>query len=173
MRKALFWILIGFISFAVLVAIIFGYLSYMEKKNGEDQEVTESGELPEYIDKSQRDSLANLITMKDSLIAVKDSKNDSLTNLIQTHETTINEQKQNIQELREQMENNQNKSENIKSLAKTYESMRVEDLRPILKEINDNTLINIYQQMSSRKRQKLIQALTPQRAARLTTKLAS
>src|SRR6056297_3628457 len=124
MRKALFWILIGFISFAVLVAIIFGYLSYMEKKNGEDQATAESGKIPEYIDKSQRDSLVNLITMKDSLMSVKNSKYDSLTNLIQTHETTINEQKQSIQELREQMKNNQNKSENIKSLAKTYESMR-------------------------------------------------
>lgn len=175
MRKALFWMLLGFILFALLVGIIFGYLSYKENKAKEQlaAEGKSIDALPEYIDKEQKDSLINLINMKDSIIAVSDNKRDSLSSLIQTKNSTIDNYKETIANLRNKIEDKKNREENIKNLAKTYESLRVSEMTPILEDISDRTLIDIYNKMSSRKRMKLLQALPPNRAARLTNKLAS
>lgn len=178
MQKAFFWMLMGFVLFAVLVGAIFGYLSYKDT-NAPAAEQTATGSnkevnsLPEYITKSKRDSLVNLINKKDSIISARINTNDSLKRVIRNIRASIDEYKGTIKNLEEQLTTNQNKAENIKNLAKTYESLRVNDMAPILKNIGDNTLIGIYNKMSSRKRMKLLQALPPARAARLTNKLAN
>jgi len=164
--------LMGFVLFAVLVAGIFVYLSQQEKQaQAEAQE--EKQELPDMSSKAQRDSLVNLLEFRDSVITAKVQINDSLAQVIQTKSDSINNQKQTIANLEQQLVDENNRAENIKNLAKTYESLRVADMGPILKDIKDTTIIDIYNQMSSRKRKNLIQALPPDRAARLTNTLAN
>jgi len=175
MRRALFWMLLGFILFALLVGIIFGYFSYKENKAKEQLAAEGKGPdtLPEYIDQEQKDSLVNLINMKDSILAVSGDKRDSLSRIIQTKISTINDYEKTVKNLKNKIKDKKNREENIKNLAKTYESLRVSEMTPILEDISDRTLIDIYNKMSSRKRMKLLQALPPNRAARLTNKLAS
>lgn len=173
MRKALFWMLMGFVLFALLVAGIFGYLSYNEKKSEEQAAAEEeAGTIPEVISKAERDSLVNLLSMKDSIITVRNNTNDSLSRLLANNKVTITSHEQTIDELKQQLIDKQDREENIKNLAKTYESLRVAEIGPILEDIGDSTLIDIYNQMSSRKRKNLIQALPPDRAANITNKLA-
>ena len=69
-------------------------------------------------------------------------------------------------------ENLEEKEENLKSLAKTYEAMKLKDMASILKNVDDNTVIRIYFEMKPKKRQNLLLALDNKRAANITRKLA-
>jgi len=59
-----------------------------------------------------------------------------------------------------------------KELAKTYESMKPEEMRAILAKVDNKTIVTLYESMSSRNRKNLLQALSVDRAATLTTKMA-
>ena len=166
----------GFVLFAAIVGAIFGYLSHTEQESKENMEALEKKDIStmsEYITKAERDSIINLIQVKDSIITARSHVKDSLEQVIQSNITSIDNYKQRVKDLESQIKKNTKRSENLKNIAKTYESLRVADLRPIVKKIGDTTLIGIYNKMSSRKRQKLLQALTPDRAAKLTNKLAN
>lgn len=66
----------------------------------------------------------------------------------------------------------QAKEANLKSLAKTYESLKIKDMSAILKNVDDDTVIRLYFQMKAKKRQNLLLALDNKRAANITRKLA-
>ena len=60
----------------------------------------------------------------------------------------------------------------IKDLAKTYESMKPEEMKPILSNLDDGTVIAIYNSMSGRNKKIIFKALNPKRAAEITELLA-
>ena len=68
--------------------------------------------------------------------------------------------------------NLEEKEANLKSLAKTYEAMKLKDMASILKNVDDNTVMRIYFEMKPKKRQNLLLALDQKRAANITRKLA-
>ena len=68
--------------------------------------------------------------------------------------------------------NMEEKEDNLKSLAKTYEAMKLKDMASILKNVDDNTVMRIYFEMKPKKRQNLLLALDNKRAANITRKLA-
>lgn len=59
-----------------------------------------------------------------------------------------------------------------KAIAKTYESMKPAEMRPILVKVDNETIEILYESMSGRNRKSLLQALPPSRAASLTRKMA-
>lgn len=172
MRKILFWILTGFVLFAVLVVVIFVILSLTEKELDHENRVNynDLNSLRNYSNliRQERDSLSLAISGRDSLLQARNTVIDSLQNELSQKQQTIGEYKSSLETLEARQANNQNQQENIKNIAKSYEDLKVEEIRPILANVDNQTVIKIYQQMSSRKRQKIFQALEPERTAAIT-----
>ena len=123
------------------------------------------------------------LNLKDSLYT---TLNDSLSNEITILTTNLNLKNVQITDSQHQLDllNQQlevsnakkvdleEKQENLKSLAKTYEAMKLKDMASILKNVDDNTVMRIYFEMKPKKRQNLLLALDQKRAANITRKLA-
>ena len=140
------------------------------------------------------DSLYTYFSSMDSLhlaeINIKDSLysflSDSLSNKISVLTTNLNlkdieiaDSQNQLDLLNQQLEvfnvkktNLEEKEANLKSLAKTYEAMKLKDMASILKNVDDNTVMRIYFEMKPKKRQNLLLALDDKRAANITRKLA-
>lgn len=104
------------------------------------------------------DILSANIKLKD--IEIADSQNQ--LDLLNQQLEVFNVKKTNIEE----------KEANLKSLAKTYEAMKLKDMAAILKNVDDNTVMRIYFEMKPKKRQNILLALDDKRAANITRKLA-
>mgnify|MGYP006162125075 FL=1 len=105
------------------------------------------------------DILSANIKLKD--IEIADSQNQ--LDLLNQQLEVFNVKKANIEE----------KEANLKSLAKTYEAMKLKDMAAILKNVDDNTVMRIYFEMKPKKRQNILLALDDKRAANITRKLAA
>ena len=123
------------------------------------------------------------LNFKDSLInKISDSLNNEIsllnTNLNLKNVEIVDSQNQlellnqQIEILNEKKVDLDKKQENLKSLAKTYEAMKLKDMASILKNVDDNTVMRIYFEMKPKKRQNLLLALDQKRAANITRKLA-
>jgi flagellar motility protein MotE (MotC chaperone) len=123
------------------------------------------------------------LSLKDSLInKISDSLNNEIsllnTNLNIKNVEIVDSQNQlellnkQIEILNEKKVDLDKKQENLKSLAKTYEAMKLKDMASILKNVDDNTVMRIYFEMKPKKRQNLLLALDQKRAANITRKLA-
>jgi len=123
------------------------------------------------------------LSLKDSLInKISDSLNNEIsllnTNLNLKNVEIVDSQNQlellnqQIEILNEKKVDLDKKQENLKSLAKTYEAMKLKDMASILKNVDDNTVMRIYFEMKPKKRQNLLLALDQKRAANITRKLA-
>lgn len=172
MRKILFWMLTGFVLFAVLVIVIFVILSVTEKELAPEAKVNydDINSLRNYTNliRQERDSLSRIISGRDSLLQARNAVIDSLRNELNQKKQSIDEYESSLETLEARLANNQDQQENIKNIAKSYEDLKVEEIRPILANVDNQTVIKIYQQMSSRKRQKIFQALEPERTAAIT-----
>lgn len=98
---------------------------------------------------------------------------DSIKQQLAAKEELIKEYEKAIDELKKELEGLKKREEGIKELAKTYEAMKPVELKPILEKLDDRTIIDVYFNTSSRKRQNIMKALSPDRAARITKKIAS
>ncbi|MBC8198044.1 MAG: hypothetical protein H8E60_09175 [Candidatus Marinimicrobia bacterium] len=123
------------------------------------------------------------IALKDSLfITLKDSLSNELEVLtanLKLKDIEIADTQNQLDILNQQLEvfaikktNMEEKEANLKSLAKTYEAMKLKDMASILKNVDDNTVMRIYFEMKPKKRQNLLLALDNKRAANITRKLA-
>jgi len=110
---------------------------------------------------SETDSLKQIIEKQKSVV---DSLNRELTKLKIDFD---NEQKSN-EDLTEKLINKTSEVEKAKELAKTFSSMKVDEMRPILQNVDDETIALIYENMSNRVRKNFLLALSSNRAALLT-----
>ena len=175
--KKIIWILI-----ILVVLVISGGVSYyfIFRNDSEENLITEleTNHLPD----SLADSLKTSTIILDTVIIVdepeiKDSINiqaiiDSLNNQLMIQENLINEYKNKNEELLNRLELAKRQVVSIKDLAKTYESMKPEEMKPILSNLDDGTVIAIYNSMSSRNKKTIFKALNPKRAAEITELLA-
>lgn len=201
MRQIIIWSLVFLVLFIVFIGLAFVGLTYMTpstealeghktsqvkakpgKTNSAKPTIDETSDTntPGVADSTKK--AAPKMTRADSL----EIKVDELTgDLFFTQVTldslnTVLEQKQNliesyisqVESLEENVQTLEAKKVSIKDLAKTYETMKVADIRPILERLDDGTIIALYQNMGSRTKKNLIQALSDVRAAKITKKLA-
>ncbi len=175
--KKIIWILI-----ILVVLIISGGASYyFIFRNDSEKNLT-----TEFDDNNLPDSLTdtfqpNIITSDTVIIVdepeIEDTINtqaiiDSLNNQLMLQEEIINEYKNRNEELSNKLEMAKRQVISIKDLAKTYESMKPEEMKPILSNLDDGTVIAIYNSMSSRNKKTIFKALNPKRAAEITELLA-
>ena len=175
--KKIIWILI-----ILVVLIISGGVSYyfIFRNDSEENLTTEldDNNLPD----SLTDTIQPNIITSDTVIIVdepeiEDTINtqaiiDSLNNQLMLQEAIINEYQNRNEELLNKLEMAKRQVISIKDLAKTYESMKPEEMKPILSNLDDGTVIAIYNSMSGRSKKLIFKALNPKRAAEITEILA-
>jgi len=118
------------------------------------------------------DSLANLVQELKNDLFERSLEIDSLKEQITFQNGLINGYKKTIDGLNSQILALNKKEVSLKELAKTYESMKVSDIKPILDKVDDETVIAIYRAMGTRTRKSIMMALSAERAATITEKLA-
>jgi len=176
-KKALIWVGISVVAFAVLVVVIFVVLSYLEP---EPTAVPLTALVPNGIDPKLLDEKqAEINSLNKTILSLKDSLNlkemriDSLQEQVQFRDGIIREYTRTVENLNSQMASANQRTLNVKELAKTFETMKVEDMKPILAQIDDPTVIDLYTNINSRNRKNLLMALSTSRAAMLAQKIAN
>ncbi|RMF06365.1 MAG: hypothetical protein D6762_09640 [Candidatus Neomarinimicrobiota bacterium] len=189
-------------AFVVLVAVIFVVLMMLEPDSPAAEVPTDpvakvtpdapaqeqpaaKKKTPDTPEDQQADapkSPAPQLTVADSLAAlVRELRNDlfersvvidSLNERITFQQNVIAGYQKKIDELNDQILTLNRHEVSLKELAKTYESMKVSDIKPILNKVDDETVIAIYRAMGTRTRKTIMMALSAERAAQITEKLA-
>lgn len=176
MKKALIWVGISVAAFAVLVVVIFVVLSYLEPKPAAPPiAMVPNGVDPKLLDEKQAEINSlnkTILSLKDSL-NLKEMRIDSLQEQVQFRDGIIREYTRTVENLNSQMASANQRTLNVKELAKTFETMKVEDMKPILAQIDDPTVIDLYTNINSRNRKNLLMALSTSRAAMLAQKIAN
>lgn len=176
MKKIGKWIGIIIGSFVVLVGIIFAILTFIEP--GDENKaaiITENKSTsPQLLDEKQLeiDNLIGEIKKQKNELFFSKLIVDSLGEALRFSNSLINGYKDTIEKLNEDLLAKKKVEVRIKELAKTYETMKVEEMRPILAKVDDETVIAIYENMSSRSRKTIMNALSGERAAMITIRLA-
>jgi len=98
---------------------------------------------------------------------------DSLQLLISSYEERLKLSEENINKQKMSIEALQRTNTNVADLAKTFQNMKVAELKAILHSVDDNAALKIYANMNNRSRKKLLLGLSGQRAAKLTEKIVS
>ena len=177
MKKILVWISIAFVSFIVLVIGIFFILSYLEPmdENMKDSIAAGSNSITKEILKQKRIEIDSLNTKVDKInrdLFFSNLVIDSLKEQVEFKDRLIDQYKKNIEKLNKDLIVANKVNISIQELAKTYETMKIDEMRPILKNVNNKTVIAIYNNMNSRKRKDILNALSSERAALITQRLA-
>ncbi len=180
-------VLISVVSFIFIVVIVFAAMVMFmpEKFDKPEAEPAATAEiaslLQEHPDqlawvenlKKQRDSLKtaadSLKNRLDAELLVKDSLSAKLAQLSQTTQS----QEQAITSLTGEKETQSTREEKAGEMAKTFSSMALKEMAPIVSNLDDRTIIDIYNKMSSRTKKNILLALDDKRAANITEKLIS
>lgn len=177
MKKILYWSAIAFGSFLLLVVIIFMILTYLNPVDEELAVTISNGDTvlaKELINQKQKeiDQLYGEIDSLKTVIFSLTSVRDSLIEQTDFKDGVIREYQKTVETINGELANLNHSSMNVKDLAKTYESMKVDEMRPILSNLDDQTVIQLYRNISSRNRKNLLMALSSQRAALITEQIA-
>ena len=177
MKKVVTWVCIGLGTFAVLIVGIFLLLNFLEPMDDNMQiDVASSSNTISknmlVLKQTEIDSLNNKINKLKSDLFFSNLTGDSLREQIGFNNRLIEQYKQNINKLNKDILAATKTKVSIQELAKTYETMKSDEMRPILKNVNDRTIIAIYKNMNSRKRKDIFKALPSERAAAITQRLA-
>jgi len=121
---------------------------------------------------SIRDSLKNIIKQNTGDYFFLKITVDSLYEQLNIKNELVENQLAQIELLVKQVKNAEQKRQFLKELTKTYETMKVTEIRPILEKLDDATIIALYKNMSGRTRKNIINGLSSDRAAQITKQLA-
>ncbi len=177
MKKILVYVGIAFVSFIVLVIGIFFVLTYLEPmdENMQADIAASSNSITKKILKQKQietDSLNTKVDKINSDLFFSNLVRDSLKEQIEFKDRLIDQYKKNIEKLNKDVIAANKITISIQELAKTYETMKTDEMRPILKNVNNKTVIAIYNNMNGRKRKDILNALSSERAALITQRLA-
>ncbi len=158
-------------TFVLSVALVFGAFVMLKKdeiKKVEKQagEKAKSAVPPRKM--SKVDSLEALVESLQLKLDLEKTIADSLKKELSAKLALLEKKEAQLAKLDEQLKSAQKRALKAKDIAKTFESMRVNEMKLILQKIDDKMLALIYQNMNSRFRKNLLLALPPSRAARLT-----
>ena len=192
MKKIIFTIVGALLLFVLLVGLVFGILTFMEK-NGKssvveiDKTPTEENNSILGILLSDKqviiDSLSLMATEYGDSLTFLTEESDSINTLLVVKTQQIFSDSSKIAKLERdlaKLKNDQIESglaaekanEEVKQLAKTYEQMKVTEMKAIFTKLDDKTIMALYNNMSARKRPMILKALSTDRAAKITQELA-
>jgi len=121
----------------------------------------------------ESDSFADPITLLQNQIKIHESVIDSLNALIIEKDAAAQKYEKDYVSLQQTIENMKKVEDQAKSLAKTFETMKISEIGRSVAKLNDQALMQIYYKMNGRHRKNLLMAVSADRAARLTEKMMS
>ena len=177
MKQIITWISIFLVVFVVFIAGSFLFLTYgttsaepVELAAAKVNETAFAARMRVMND--EIDSLKSVIKNLQNQVFFAGVTVDSLNQQSGIKDAVIAGYDTELNTLRDQVKILTGRRTSVKDLAKTYESMKSEEMAPILDAVDDRTIIALYENMSSRTRKNIIQALPGVRAAEITKKLA-
>jgi len=180
-------LLLSVVSFIFIVIVVFSAMVMFmpEKLSKPEPEQSGNQEISALL-KDQPEQLAwieNLQKQRDSLQVAADSLkkrlnaelqlNDSLSASLARLSLTTQSQEQALTTLTGEKETRASREEKAAEMAKTFSSMALKEMAPIVSNLDDRTIIDIYNKMSSRTKKNILLALDDKRAANITEKLIS
>lgn len=191
MKKVILIVLGGLLLFVVLVALVFVVLTYLEKNTAAPLETIDKIPTEEnnsilgiLLAEKQAiiDSLSSQKVQFEDSLAIQVALNDSLetlllekSNFLSKDSTTISKLTAELAKIKSDIEQEKLSNqitEEIRQLAKTYEQMKISEMKPIFDQLDDKTVIALYNAMSARKKPMVLKALNTDRAAKLTRELS-
>lgn len=182
------WILIGFSSFILMIVMTISFVfiimpqpkprtavpiaqqkSALQRRIDQMHEGLTSMEIEQI--KIDVDSLYSLVDRYQKQIKTRDTLIDSLKKKIESLKGSELQKQEEIDKLLAAADEKTNKENNARDMAKTLSSMKTKQLAPILKNLDDETLLRIYNQLKGSSRKDLLLALDDKRAAQLTKRL--
>ncbi|MDP8237827.1 MAG: SPOR domain-containing protein [Candidatus Hatepunaea meridiana] len=177
MKKIIIWTgsTIGF--FIVIIGVMFGIMAYLEPVDEDMQMKVAKRNL----------SVSNqLIQKKVVIIDSLSSENNHLINKLQLNnlvkdslqiqlefkDNLISEYNKITEKLNGDLLALNKQKIRIKELAKTYETMKTGEMKPILENVDNETVLAIYNNMNSRTRKNILMALPKKRASAITQLIA-
>ncbi len=116
---------------------------------------------------TEKDKLTVQIEKYKKILLQKDAKIDSLQTIALAKEKL----EQEVEKLNLLLKGKTDKEARAKEIAKTLSSMKVKSMAPILKKLDDDTIILIYKQTGKTARKGILLALSEDRAARIAKKM--
>lgn len=169
--------IIGFGSFLLFAFLFFVILKVSEPNKQASNSAKQTSAKPnnKYVKNLEKryKKLKEDLAKSKADFSLKDTKLDSLKKLVTQLETNLGNSKNQMEKLNEKLTKAENEEKNAQDLAKTFASMKSEEMRPILINIDDRTIKRIYKKINNRMKKNFLLALTPQRAASLTKQLAA
>jgi flagellar motility protein MotE (MotC chaperone) len=178
-------LIFSFSSLLFFIILIIGILFYLtpdRSANTEDTTVTEqllyqpldtTNLLSNQAFMTSEDSLKNRIDLLQLELHIKEDITDSLNSLLSEKITQIEKYQKEIDDLEKSIVNIKKVDDQAKSLAKTFESMKLQEIGRSVSGLDDKALMMIYNKMNGRYRKNLLNAVSADRAARLTKKMMS
>ena len=180
MKDVMVWSLRLLVLFVVLMGASFLVLTLITPSPEELQEIVAKAEVVTVPDSSggamiqmvAGDSLQTVIDSLNSELFFLELRADSLALQVDEKQGEIQILVNQVATMTRQIQEFTDQQASIKDLAKTYETMKVNDIKPILDRVDDDTVIALYTNMGNRTRKNLMQALSSVRAAQITKKIA-
>lgn len=165
--------------FATTAGTIFAVMFYFTFDQASTEEVHQiiseaqniaQEELKEY--KSQSEKLRFELDQAIKSVKRGELVSDSLNSELTFRTLEVSTLKKYLEESNKQDLADNLKKTSMKELAKTFDTMKPDEFKAILANVDDNTLIALYKNMSSRNRKNIFIALSNDRAAHITQLLA-
>ena len=164
---ALFFFLVVLFS----VAFIFG--GEDDFTEGAEEGVPTVPEVELLMVAQERDSLlSELQGLMDQLVD-RDSAIDSINQVVQINNARVGVLEDNLEQRDADITNLREVGVNAVAMAKTFATMNVQELTPIVSQLSDDVVLDIYKNTTNKRRKFLLSALGNERAAAMTNRLVS
>lgn len=117
------------------------------------------------------DSLFTVIDFLNDSLKRQQMKMDTLSQKTKEFQARFEKAQEEIQQLQKKLAANKEQQKRIKDLAKTLSGLKGKNLSNIVAKMDDESLIQIYQQMSNTAKKNLLASLPANRAAAIAQKL--
>lgn len=177
MKSTIVWVVAAVLSFVLLVIVIFIvlYQANPENMDLEKEAILSDDFLADtYLEEKDLmiDSLSTVIDELNSVIFFKNLNIDSVAQIVGFQEGLITEYRSSLKKANDKINSKKVANLKLQEIAKTYESMKVAEIRPIIAELNDQTVLDLYKFTGARNRKNILKALSSKRAAAITELMA-
>ncbi len=159
-----------FIGLMLSVGLIYESVKYLkeEQQRAFEEIAAHDSTFTLELPLSEADSLRMMLEQYQREIVLRDQKMDSLNNITKNSELEAQRAKAEAEKLALEKQAEIDKEEQARVMAKTFAKMKVNQIAPILKNLDDNTILLIYRHTGNRFKKNILLAMNEKRAAALT-----
>lgn len=151
----------------MIIGILYGGLRYLkEAKIKELEELANIDSLQ--VPLSEEDSLKMVLEEYEEKVAGAESAVDSLQTVLTEKEKKAQQEKTRLEKLAQKNQQQKGLTEKARAMAKTFEKMKVNQIAPILNNLDDETVMLIYKETGNRFKKNILLAVNEKRAAMIT-----